>query len=319
MRIFVLGAGFSVSCEYPSGKDLFKTIFDYINLSGWKNFEESKKFCLEALTDLGVDISKKEDVYFDELLLKINKFSEVGRDCKGIYIPLRFVLTETARSYFYKKLKENAQKIKPVLNFVKGLKKSVKLSDSDIIVSFNWDLLVEYAIKKIGHTYGYDLYDGDMPILKPHGSISWRRTVGYEGMQIFDTFEDYDPEYRMKDSQLMIVPGDRENPQIRKLQKVWKQVEKVLSQTNEIIFIGYSMPSYDTYALDILKKNVLTRIQKDLKPSQIEVVNPKSDVVKKYRDLFGNDIKLSQCEFENSMYASNQWADKRLGQKDRDN
>jgi len=308
MRVFILGAGFSRCCEYPSGKELFKTIYGVIDSGGWKYFEKYKKICLEALSDLRVDISKREEVYFDELVLKIKEFSEVGKDSKGIYILLKIVLTETARSYFYGLLKEKSQKIKPVLNFVKGLKKNVKLPDSDIIVSFNWDLLVEYAIQKIGHAYGYDLSEGDVPILKPHGSINWRRVANYEGIRIFDNFEDYNSEHRVEDAQLMIMPYDKERKQIRKLQKVQEQVEVVLSQTNEFIIIGYSMPDYDAYVLDIFKKNILPRIKKSLEPSQIIIVDPYQSVINRYKALFSNDIKVVPCNFENTIYASDEWA-----------
>lgn len=301
MRVFVLGAGFSKSCGYPTGKELFSIIFDYIEQSKWQYFSDLKGICLEALSDLGVNISKKEEVYFDELLLKIKKFSKVGTDRKGIYLSLKMVLTETARSYFYKILKKNPEKIKPVLNFISKLNKKVKLSDSDIIVSLNWDLLIEYSISRLGYTFSYDLYNGDIPILKPHGSINWRRCVStYEGIRIINGFEDYDPEHKVKNAQLMIMPGDEERQQIRKLKTIQNQVEKVLTQTEAIIFIGYSMPCYDMYVKDMINKNIVPRIRKDLMPSKIYVINPDLEVIGKYKDLFGKDISVIPQKFEYS-------------------
>jgi hypothetical protein len=303
MRVFVLGAGFSKSCGYPSGKELFGIIFDYLEQSKWQHFSDLKGICLEALSDLGVNILRKEEVYFDELLLKIKQFSRVGTDHKGIYLSLKMVLTETARSYFYKILKENSEQIKPALSFIRKLNKNVKFIHSDIIVSLNWDLLVEYSISRLGYTFSYDLYNGDIPILKPHGSINWRRMLNYEGIRVIDGFEDYDPEHKVRDAQLMIMPGDEERQQIRKLKTIQDQVEKVLTQTDTIIFIGYSMPYYDVYVKDMINKNIVPRIRKDLMPSKIYVVNPDLEIIGKYKDLFGKDIIIIPQKFEHSEYA----------------
>jgi hypothetical protein len=49
-----------------------------------------------------------------------------------------------------------------------------QLSPGDIIVSFNWDCLLEAAIQQVGKKYTYTHEDDHIKIWKPHGSINWR-------------------------------------------------------------------------------------------------------------------------------------------------
>lgn len=300
IRVFILGSGFSKSCGYPTSRELFGKLIEHLDQCRWKHFEPYKENCLEALQDLGVDLCKKEEICFENLLLKIKEFSALGKDRKGIYIPLRDVLTETTKAYFFKIQSEESREFKTAVNFIKNINACQRICDlENVIISFNWDLLVEHAAKilNVGHSYGFD--GEGILILKPHGSINWIRTANYDGAQILNILTDYDPEHKIKDRQVMIMPGDKEKPNIRKLQAIWEQVEKVLSISTEIIFIGYSFPDYDEYSKQIFIKHIEGRHPNHPK---IAVINPCKHDIAKYEKIFRSIDIVEPCAFEFSRY-----------------
>jgi|GEM_PF-5330507 len=50
-----------------------------------------------------------------------------------------------------------------------------QLRKYDILISFNWDPLLEVALRKVGKTFSYNNYvKADVRIYKFHGSVNWR-------------------------------------------------------------------------------------------------------------------------------------------------
>ncbi len=82
---------------------------------------------------------------------------------------------------------EESREFKSAVNFIKNINACQRICDPEnVIISFNWDLLVEHAAKilNVGHSYGFD--GEGILILKPHGSINWIRTANYDGAQILN-------------------------------------------------------------------------------------------------------------------------------------
>lgn len=48
------------------------------------------------------------------------------------------------------------------------------LTDKDVVISLNWDCLLEHALKQSGREFTYTFEEGKIKIAKLHGSINWR-------------------------------------------------------------------------------------------------------------------------------------------------
>lgn len=48
-----------------------------------------------------------------------------------------------------------------------------RLLPQDYIITFNWDVLLEKSIRKVGKKFSYSYKNGHIPIAKMHGSINW--------------------------------------------------------------------------------------------------------------------------------------------------
>jgi hypothetical protein len=62
-----------------------------------------------------------------------------------------------------------------------------RLTERTLVVSFNWDVLLESALQRAGREYAYlptERSSGAVPLLKPHGSINWFALLDREMLSI---------------------------------------------------------------------------------------------------------------------------------------
>jgi hypothetical protein len=149
--------------------------------------------------------------------------------------------------------------------------------------------------------------------LKPHGSINWngflrenlRPDYAYWSEIFAGSKLSYDKSQPLSnpdkgsvnpDLTYMLFPGDPELPQQdRDLQMIWDKAREAISRSETIIFLGYSLPTYDTFAIDFFRECVCSK--------RVEVYNPSNQVLEKYRSIFGKDVLLEPKRFEESPYA----------------
>jgi|ERR1035437_5609132 hypothetical protein len=83
----------------------------------------------------------------------------------------------------------------------------------------------------------------------------------------------------------MLFPGDPEIPeQEAKAALIWSQVEATLAQSEALVFIGYSLPEYDSYSRDVFRRFASDR--------HIEVYNPSIEHLAQFSREFGTHIQL---------------------------
>ena len=181
------------------------------------------------------------------------------------------------------------------------------------VISFNWDILLERSLCDLNVPWKYHLWGaGVVPVLKPHGSINWNsyRQTGsrceYPGWTpiapnsdiSFDELRpllDPDPQEVSRDLRFMLYPGDPELPkQNRDLGLVWSDVEEALETRDEILFIGYSLPEYDSYATSVFQKFADSKL--------ISVYNPSPEHLERFHAVFSNQVRLFAQTFEESPY-----------------
>ncbi len=77
----------------------------------------------------------------------------------------------------------------------------------------------------------------------------------------------------------MLFPGDPDLPeQDKDLQRIWRE-ETALTGADKVIFIGYSLPDYDSFSSMFFGKHISG-----------EVYNPSPVDQQKYKNLFGSRI-----------------------------
>lgn len=124
-------------------------------------------------------------------------------------------------------------------------------------------------------------------------------TISYMRQNPFD-----DPLIRdSNDLRCLIFPGydellDRDpGPRARaEKTRLWKDAECVITNASDVVFIGYSLPHYDSEAAKILKPACSGKT--------LVVCNPSEDVVAQFREVFKeSDVIAEPCKFEESRFA----------------
>ncbi len=184
------------------------------------------------------------------------------------------------------------------------------------IISFNWDVLVEQALKAAGIRWSYGTCYEGVPVIKPHGSINWNgylranlTPAGDHGwarihpeMHISfiedNPLEDPDPQETNPRLRYMLFPGAKElSTNDKDLSRLWEQAREIIGRSESVIFIGYSLPDYDLEARNALVEWIGKR--------EIEVYSRTQETLDKYRLVFGPmaNLKLHAVRFEECPYS----------------
>lgn len=201
-------------------------------------------------------------------------------------------------------------------------KRVIETDKEAIFVSINYDGLIDIALEQLidekvigGFTYGYETCaqkgpdieskDGDVLLLKPHGSINLMECP--ECRKVFKYFYNNDetpepPEgYKgCKDCNkrldvLMLEQGshyfDKENPYYRVINE---RLSDKISAADNILIIGYSLPDYDIDILQAFLKGATGN--KDRERLNVEIIDsqaPKEEqeMKSKYEAIFNWSVK----------------------------
>jgi len=150
-----------------------------------------------------------------------------------------------------------------------------KLDANDVVLSFNYDRVVERASKEQivparprqqGEKI-YDLFEPGCPwFIKLHGSVDWRLEPGGSVTQGCDPIDiltsDVEP--------AIASPGPMKSRMTSDVfSSFWKIAEETLRHVRRIIFVGYRMPATDNEA----KRRILDAIRANQNPAlQIHLV-----------------------------------------------
>ena len=182
------------------------------------------------------------------------------------------------------------------------------------VISFNYDLALDYALYTAGLQFGYCLgpgsHTGEMDLLKLHGSLNWSRCggcdeiVAWDLKQFFGKF-DWTPLPGATSGTLeisgrlskhshcagkclrpepLIVPPTWNKGRFHvQLKNVWQVAATHLAEAENVFVVGYSLPLTDEffryfYALGSVGEAVF-----DL----FSVVDPDNGVAERFRQLLG--------------------------------
>ncbi|HFF3355975.1 TPA: SIR2 family protein, partial [Legionella pneumophila] len=182
-RLFILGAGFSKPAGLPLGTELLQEIVNYVNSPTNNIFSEYKERFIGTITEYQDYSNKKiNEINIEEFIEYIdyqsflnfygtlNSPSRQGNDIQKI---IRVLIATVL-------LKKRVQVLNTNLynNFAETL------TNNDIVITLNYDTLIEYFLQKNGKKFrllppwiykdksDFEPYDG-ITLLKVHGSINW--------------------------------------------------------------------------------------------------------------------------------------------------
>ncbi|MCK4928592.1 MAG: SIR2 family protein [Methanosarcinales archaeon] len=316
-RVFIFGAGVSAHCGYPLTDNLLKEIT--LNLKS----NDKDRF----------HINKFIEAFYPNFNLSYFNYPNIEDvlSLLDVAIELESEIPSTRYSYYFQDVSEIKNKILINIynNFFEKLDKvnedmaiykfAYFLKPNDVIITFNWDLNLEKALKKLNKKYVYYLDNNvkeRITILKLHGSINWFKRnenkfktekkeplikgIGNNEVDVFKYLRK--PNTIKKDIVPYIVPPTiKKSIDSEELQIIWKDGYNALSHAKEINILGYSLPDIDLNSRYIfrsaIRENDYFKTARR-KKRQFLIVNPNDSVYTTYRNLVGDPIQFEQAKFE---------------------
>lgn len=182
-RLYLIGAGASYPYGLPTLRTLLWDLCEYVER---KEREILKQAIYEAC---GVTLEHPEDSPdFEEFLNRVDARSllYLNKDKLETLLSLRpmaaRIALEGLRKFIHQRSLSAAKQEGPYDHLVRSL------NCDQAVVSFNWDVLLEVAFRRVGREYTYlstELSKDATLLLRPHGCISWLALLDRE-MLIID-------------------------------------------------------------------------------------------------------------------------------------
>jgi hypothetical protein len=317
-KTFVLGAGFSAAQDFPLVGGLKDRVVRSIEAERhalYRTFlEPGNGGHTRGQFYAGLDqIQKAGKFEFEELLIALRHRLKRGDSTDPCHVTEMVLRSGCARLLWC--IHNSISRLETCyIHFSKWLAPDGGRKSGNAIASFNWDVLAERTLYDSSIPWGYcaSLSSG-VPILKPHGSINWSRhlqenlradypdwlPIGPASKLCFDAanpFANPDLDEANPDHRCMISPGDPELPvDDSDILQIWKEAEETIRGRDILIFIGYSLPAYDSYALDFFKRVSRGKV--------IEVYNPSKEHLVRFRDELGSKVRPCPQRFKECIYA----------------
>jgi hypothetical protein len=188
-----------------------------------------------------------------------------------------------------------------------------QLRPGDIVITFNWDSLIERALLALGRPF--DLNDrtrDQVTILKLHGSLSW--VLVPDGVRLADPSavdwlsdrvcrtkdHSYYDVWDSLDQAPFIIPPviSKRPPTAPFLEHLWREAFAALVEAGPVVIIGYSLPSDDLQARTLLRSGLYPRLAPQ---KSCMIVDPDPLVGSRYFSLVSNSIRFRQAYFSETV------------------
>ncbi len=298
---FVLGAGFSVAAGFPLLRpgelgDLTDRLVHFmlaernpayrLHMVGSKEWSEGQFFAGLHIVD------PERQLGFEELMVALSK-AESADSWSPHHLTHRKLKVGCER-FFWALQSNGVYEPFPYQCFGERVKALIQKGVCVAVVSFNWDLMAEWALTEASVPWDYRAGDrGTVHVIKPHGSINWINRNGTAYGQVatgvwFSLDRPFENPFRGQEAhglRIVTYPGDAEdNEAARELRGF---AADALSRSDQIVFIGYSMPEYDSVARRMIVDGLSRREE-----VAIQVVDPSHETRERYGSLWPSaDLK----------------------------
>jgi len=307
-RLFILGAGFSAEAKIPLTDELLKLAMGKMQVECSGIYERINSYAQSCFCCNNVDYSK---VSLSDLctFLEFVELREFGGGERWSDAGSREKLV--LRFYLAKTIAERTPRENEIPEIY--IKFAKQLHEKDIVITFNWDCLLEAALTHVGKEYSYSSFDQEkINICKLHGSVNWIRNapealgkpiernvlewtpIGLaNGMMPIDFyyspwliyFNDWKP-FTGGLGQVkpfLVLPGYGKAFDVRALAVLWYKPEFAFSFTHDVYIIGMGLCHDDFFVKSFFLDN-LPYIDSfsGVKGRDITIINPAKETKKNY-------------------------------------
>ena len=299
-RVFILGAGFSVAAGLPLTNKLLPLIHQQASKmqygdEKWGQAERLLNKLRYYYPNIQITHEKIQSGYYNDYI-DIEEFLSLASAHSSFLHPSD-KLTQHGSYFisFCKKwlgeiiLREQNDLLSRIPNFyhefIKGL-------NSSLILTFNWDTIVETLLEQNLIKYRYQLntedYDNrkkSIPLIKMHGSVDWfsnrkiskkdhelkTQKLGNEYKEIAKAIGNPKEFYNNMNYPWIVLPNYDKITQLKNYGTIWEQPGRYLNDNLEVIIIGYSLRPDDFHSRSFIYP-MLVRGSKD-KSIKLKVID----------------------------------------------
>jgi hypothetical protein len=312
-RVFILGAGFSAAAGVPLTSELLSKAMQMMKIECDGIFERIDGYARDCFQISENESINYADVGFSELctFLEYIELREYGGGARASdngsreKVNLRYYLAKTLM-----KMTPEGDQIPPLyLDFAN------ELNENDIVLSFNWDLLLERALIQAGKGFTYVYDEKKIKIYKLHGSVNWRRDVApyyfksnvdlqWESMKLTEGMMDVEIYYSMKLIEasywnglarnheidpFLVLPGYGKAFDVRDNAVLWYKPEFYFALTHDIYIIGLSLAPDDFFIRSFFLHTLPYLPNETGIDRKIHIINPALDVNINYSFISSSD------------------------------
>ena len=306
-RVFVLGAGFSAAAGVPLTNELLEETLKLFAIECPGIYSRVERYAIEALGSKSDTLTLSE-LSFSELCTFLEfielreygggeRWSEYGSREK---LALRFYLAKT----IIKRTPSPERMPQLYKDFAS------QLHPGDIVLSLNWDSLLETAISSVGKKYSYDQFNQEaINISKLHGSVNWRlgesrtwngkpETLSWSkldfrsGMMAASMYfsddllkknlwDDYGPLNEI--DPYLVLPGYGKAFDVRANAPLWYKPEFAFAFTHDVYIIGLSLAHDDFFVRSFFLSNLpFVQNYSGVAGRKIFIINPAKTAQSEY-------------------------------------
>lgn len=323
-RVFFLGAGFSAAAGVPLTVSLLEKTMGKLAAECPGIFSRVNWYMRMSTGHFYGDVDYTKEGFFSDFCTFL-EYIEL-RQCGGgerwadtgsrEKLALRFYLAKTIAEH----TPDAANLPDLYVEF------AAQLHEGDVVISFNWDGLLEVALEKIGKPYTYTFKENySIKLCKLHGSINWRlgmpnnlgepvNTLSWKSMEFtkgimeeeiyftpallnFSAWGRYPPLGEVEP--FLVLPGFGKAFDVRSNAELWYKPECMFAFTHDVYIIGLSLAADDFLIRSLFLSNLpFIDSYSGLEGRKIFIINPSQYCEKNYSFIISKEcVEWHKQEF----------------------
>lgn len=313
-RVFILGSGFSADAGIPLTTTLLEKTMNKFSIECPGIFECVNGYASESIEAPNENVNYA-DINFSDLctFLEYIELREYGGGERWTDSGSREKLA--LRYYLAKTIVEHTPSQDEIPDIY--IQFAEQLHERDIVISFNWDGLLEVVLQKVGKPFTYNFSDDNaIKLCKLHGSINWRlgepnnigrpvNTLGWESLKFtegmmgveiyhtpellkYDSWAKYSPLGEVEP--FLVLPGYGKAFDVRSNAVLWYKPEFAFATTHDVYIIGLSLAPDDFFIRSLFLSNLpYIGSYSGVKGRKIFIINPDSNAGSNYGFILSKD------------------------------